>query len=217
MAFETLDRRNPLLPPLPELLPQIELDVVGLDAPYLGLQLRGLHYGVEEGGDQIVGLALLYTQKYLGSDQVFAVESSLIPAVIAGRDAGARAEWSLPNLVSLWQAALQLHRVEPEEPAGEAVEDEQFERDLERLRALYWAPLNAPGDSPVLTGMEITRDSEGLILARRFRERQMILLLGLGLQPPQFLEAAKLLVVLKHQPDVVQRHQSEFERFNEEL
>ena len=47
------------LPPLPQLLDEIDFSVFGMVSPFLGLQLRSMHYGVEEDESRIIGLGLL--------------------------------------------------------------------------------------------------------------------------------------------------------------
>ncbi len=210
------ESHNSHLPPLSELLSQIQFNVHGLGAPYLGLQLRSLHYGVAESDQAIVGLGLYYAQKYLASSQVLAVESSSVPETVSEDDSAARAKWSWSNFVTIRDASLRLHRVEPYEVVDEDTLDRQFEEAVAEISQLKWTPLARYAKNPLLTDMEITRDAEQTLMGRNFQGRTMHLIAGIGFKPEQFIEAANQLVVLQEAPEVVQRHQVEFERFSEE-
>lgn len=201
------------LPPLPELLTRIEFPVIGLASPYLGLQLRSLHYGVEEeGGVRIIGLGLFYAQRYLNSPQVLAVESSQLPPSVPPENRQAAIEWSWFNFVNLHEALVRLHSTEPIELEDEGGQDQQLEASIATLKELEWAKLTRKSTFPMLVDMEVARGAEGEIFARRFSGSSMLLVVSLGLKPEEFLESMKRLIVLQEDPRAVQRHQEEFER-----
>lgn len=206
---------NPNLPPLQDLLTQIQFPVYGLRSPYLGLQLRSLHYGVEEESRDYVGLGLFYAQKYLGSPQVFGVESSLLPEGMSRNEGGDAVQWSWSNLVSVKDALERLHRTEPAEYLEEDVREEKFQASVQELRGLQWARLARNKAFPLLTGMDVSRGQSGEILARRFEGRHMLLVVSINLQPEEFLETLKHLIALQEAPKAVQRHQDEFERLTQ--
>jgi hypothetical protein len=212
-SMSDMSSRN--LPPLPILLNQIHFPVYGLASPFLGLQLRSMHYGIDEENQNVIGLGLLYAQKYLGSPQVLAVESSLIPATISLDQHDAVIEWSWSNLVSLREALQRFHRLEPMEMLDEETIDRQFETTIAELHDLEWVQLMQQSTFPLLIGMEVSRGPDGDILARRFDGSNMLLVVSMGVEPDQFLEAMKLLIHLQEAPKSVQRHQDEFERITE--
>ncbi|MDX1435618.1 MAG: hypothetical protein R3335_02325 [Anaerolineales bacterium] len=200
------------LPPLPELLGLIGFPVYGLASPFLGLQLRTMHYGVEEESTEFVGMGLFYAQKYLGSPRVLAIESSVIPDNITSGDRHGVLQWSLTNLVALREAMNRLHGTGGLSALDDEAHDEQFERDLQEIEAQSWALLTEKSNFPLLVGMEVTQLVTGEILSRRLEGSSMLLCSSVGLDPAQFLDAMKQLIPLGDVPKAAQRHQEEFER-----
>ncbi len=199
------------LPPLAELIPQIAFDVFGLGKPILDLQLRALHYGIEEKGARLVGMMLCYAQRYQGSPQVFSVESSLMPESVDAENPQARIRWSWPNFLNLRECLQSLHAERTPEALSEDALEEQFEAGVRELSALAWVPLAPKSTQAPLAGMEVSRDRQGLFLARRFSGSHMLVLGSVGLSPEQFTQAVKSLLPLQSAPEVVERHQVEFE------
>jgi hypothetical protein len=203
---------NQNLPPLPELLEEIDFPVYGLDASYLTLQLRSLHYGVEEKTKRIVGLGLYYAQKYLSSPQVLAVESSLLPDTLGQDDRSAALEWSWSNLVGIRDTVYRLHTPEPAAFLDEEMLELQYQESIIMLQGYPWSRLTQKSTIALLTGLEVSRGPDGDILARRFDSSHMLLAVSMGLEPDQFIGAIKKLVVLQDYLKAVLRHQEEFER-----
>jgi hypothetical protein len=203
---------NPNLPPLPELVKQVDFPVYGLGVPYLGLQLRSLHYGIEEENKDLVGLGLFYAQRYLGSPQVLAVESSVIPANLDQEDKGVAVEWSWANLVILRDSLFRLHTNEPAELLDDEVVDRRFQESIEEIQNYPWAVLTSKSATPLLVGLEVSRGDRGEILSRRFDGRQMLLTISIGLEPDQFVAAIKQFALLRENETAAHRHQEEFER-----
>lgn len=211
------------LPPLAALIPKIEFPVYGLASPYLGLQLGGLNYGIEEVHEDeelqahMIGLRLSYVQQLGGSSQVFSVESSLLPPSVPPDDAGARAQWSLASLLQLRDSVHQLHEPQPGGWPDEETLEQQFRAGLRELQSLPWAYLDPRSETPPLAGLEVTRDRKGLILGRRFEGSHQLLIGGVGMSPAQYLQAVKLLVPLQTSAQVIARHQDEFEQLTERI
>ncbi len=200
------------LPPLPELLGEIEFPVYGLSASYLALQLRSLHYGVEEKTRRMVGLGLYYAQKYLASPQVFAVESSVLPENVLREGRETALEWSWSNLVSMRDTLLRLHTPEPAVFLDEDLLEQQYQEAILNLQGYPWSRLTQKSTVVLLNGLEVSRGPEGDILARRIDGAHLLLATSMGLEPDQFVAAIKLLVPLQEAPKAVIRHQEEFER-----
>jgi hypothetical protein len=200
------------LPPLPQLLFEIDFSVYGMASPFLGLQLRSMHYGVEEDNSHIIGLGLFYSQKYLGSPKVLAVESSLLPAKIPRDDRPAAIDWSWANLVDLLDANTRLHGTGSIDLLDDDAQEARFQAMLEEIQSQEWALLTEKSNFPLLVGMEVTRLASGAILARRFEGDSMLLCSSIGLEPEQFLDSMKQLISLREVPKAAQRHQEEFER-----
>jgi hypothetical protein len=200
------------LPPLPNLLEQIDFPVYGLASPFLGLQLRSMHYGVDETGDRYVGLGLFYAQKYLGSPKVLAVESSILPDSLQGAASQDVVKWSWTNLVALREAMVRLHGTESVDLLEEDDQDERFTRQLDEIGAQTWSFLTEKSTFPLLVGMEVTRFDNGEIMARRFDGGNMLVSASVGLEPEQFLDTMKQLISLREVPKAALRHQEEFER-----
>ncbi len=150
------DSGNPNLPPLPELLKQVKFPVYGLGVPYQGLQLRSIHYGVEEENKDLVGLGLFYAQQYLGSPQVLGVESSLIPPNLQHRDKEIAIEWSWANLVTMRDSLFRLHTNEPGEFLDDEVIDRRFQESLEEIQNYPWAVLTSKSATALLMGLEVS-------------------------------------------------------------
>ncbi len=200
------------LPPLPELLDEIDFPVYGLSTSFLTLQLRSLHYGVEEKTRRMVGLGLYYAQKYLSSPQVFAVESSQLPENVIQEGRSAILDWSWSNLVSLRDTLYRLHTPEPAVFLDEDLLERQFQESILAVQGYPWSRLTQKSTIPLLAGLEVSRGPEGDILARRFEGSHMLLAASMGLEPDQFVAAVKQMVVLQDSPTAVLRHQEEFER-----
>ena len=200
------------LPPLPDLLKQIEFPVYGLSSAYLSLQLRSLHYGVEEKTRRMVGLGLYYAQKYLSSPQVFAVECSHLPDNVVQEGRSAILEWSWSNLVSLRDTLYRLHTPEPAVFLDEDLLERQYQESILALQGYPWSRLTEKSTDALLARLEVSRGPEGDILARRFEGSHMLLAASMGLEPDQFVATIKQLVVLQDAPTAVLRHQEEFER-----
>jgi hypothetical protein len=199
------------LPPLAELIPQVAFDVYGLGTPILDLQLRALHYGIAEKDARLVGMMLCYAQRFQGSPQVFSVESSLLPESVDPADPAARIRWSWINFLNLRECLHRLHADRPPEALSEEALEEQFEAGVRELSALAWVPLAPKSTRAPLAGMEVSRDRQGLFLARRFEGVHLLVVGSVGLSPDQFTQAVKSLLPLQSEPDVVERHQKEFE------
>jgi hypothetical protein len=193
-------------------LEQIGFPVHGLASPFLGLQLRAMHYGVDENSTQFVGMGLFYAQKYLGSPRVLAVESSLIPEKISGGDPDGITHWSLTNLMALREAMIRLHGTDAADLLDEDGLDENFAQELEAMQSQEWALLTDKSNFPLLVGMDVTRLANGEILSRRVEGRRLLLSASIGLEPEQFLDAMKQLIPLGDVPKAALRHQEEFER-----
>ncbi len=203
---------NPNLPPLPELLTQIAFPIYGLATPFLGLQLRSLHYGVVGDDQKIVGLSLFYAQQYLGSPRVMAVESSLIPASVNPEDRKQVIEWSWSNLVTLRDALKRLHSTEPAELLDDEVLDRHFQESIEETKSFEWVQLTTQETTGLLSGIDVSRGPKDEIMARRFNGPNMLLVVSMGIEPEEFINAIKQLVALQEMPNTTQRHQDEFER-----
>lgn len=205
-------REQAPLPPLPVLVEQVEFDLYGLAAPFRDLQLISLYYGVDEADGNLIGLGLCYAQRHYGSPEVLVVESSLVPASVSAEEPARVLRWSWPNLLSLREIVERHHSPEPMGLPDEETQERKFQEGMEEMRDLYWVPLAPKSVEPPLAGMEVARDRQGMILARRFEGRNMLLVASLGLRPDQFDAAMKLLVLLRRSPEAVRRHQDEFER-----
>ncbi len=204
---------TPNLPPLPELLTRISFPVYGLATPFLGLQLRSLHYGVVGDDQKIVGLGLFYALQYLGSPRVLAVESSLIPASINPGDRKLVVEWSWSNLVSMMDALNRLHSTEPAELLDDEILDRRFQESIDAAKALEWVQLTSKETSnSLLSGTDVSRGHKDEIMARRFAGTNMLLVVSMGIEPEDFLNAMRQLVALQEMPNTAQRHQEELER-----
>ena len=203
---------NPNLPPLPELVKQVDFPVYGLGVPYLGLQLRSIHYGIEEENKGLVGLGLFYAQRYLGSPQVLAVESSVIPANLDHEDKKVAVDWSWANLVTLRDSLIRLHTNEPAELLDDEVVDRRFQESIEEIQNYPWAVLTSKSATKLLIGLEVSRGDRGEILGRRFDGQQMMLTISIGLEPDQFVAAIKQFALLRENEKAAHRHQEEFER-----
>ena len=200
------------LPPLPDLLVEIDFPVYGLAASYLTLQLRSLHYGVDEKTTRIVGLGLYYAQKYLSSPQVFAVESSVLPESVIREGRAMALDWSWSNLVSIRDTLYRLHTPEPVAFLDEEMLEQQYQESVTEIQGYPWSRLTQKSTMALLSNLEVSRGPEGDILARRFDGPHMLLAAGMGLEPDQFVAAVKQLVILQDSPKAVLRHQDEFER-----
>ncbi len=203
---------NPKLPPLTELVKQVEYPVYGLGVPYLGLQLRSIHYGIEEENKDLVGLGLFYAQRYLGSPQVLAVESSLIPSNLQFENREVAVDWSWANLVTLRDSLFKLHTNEPAELLDDEVIDRRFQESVIEIQNYPWAVLTSKSATTLLMGLEVSRGDRGEILGRRFEGRHMLLAISIGLEPDQFVAAIKQFTPLQENEIAAQRHQEEFER-----
>jgi hypothetical protein len=199
------------LPPLAELIPQIDFEIYGLKKPYLGLQLKSLYYGVDENEDRFVGLTLCYYSSSEESIRVLSVESAELPAVVAGGGPDARLAWSHSDLFQLRETTLRLYHSEPLGWVDEGVAEQQFQAGMEAVKALQWATLAPESMEPPLAGMQFARDPEGVVVGRLFKGDHMLLVAAMGLHPKSIFEAIKLLTPLQGVPDVVHRHQAEFE------